>query len=46
MNKLILEEIKRMNLLSNYDNSKTLSEQKQNFVFKTPEPLASDASGK
>ena len=28
MNKLILEEIQRMNLLSNYDNSKTLSEQK------------------
>jgi len=27
MNKLILEEIQRMNLLSNYDNSKTLSEQ-------------------
>jgi hypothetical protein len=28
MNKLILEEIQRMNLLSKYDNSKTLSEQK------------------
>ena len=28
MNKLILEEIQRMNLISNYDNSKTLSEQK------------------
>ncbi len=27
MNKLILEEIQRMNLLSKYDNSKTLSEQ-------------------
>ena len=27
MNKLILEEIQRMNLLSRYDNSKTLSEQ-------------------
>ena len=28
MNKLILEEIQRMNLLSKYDNSKTLSEQR------------------
>jgi hypothetical protein len=28
MNKLILEEIQRMNLLANYDSSKTLSEQK------------------
>ena len=46
MNKLILEEIQRMNLLANYDSSKTLSEQKQNFVFKTPEQLAADASVK
>jgi len=29
MNKLILEEIQRMTLLSKYDNSKTLSEQKE-----------------
>jgi hypothetical protein len=46
MNKLILEEIQRMNLLANYDSSKTLSEQKQNFAFKTPEQLAADASVK
>lgn len=36
MNKLILEEIQRMNLLSNYDNSKTLSEQ---LLPPTPNPV-------
>jgi hypothetical protein len=36
MNKLILEEIQRMNLLANYDSSKTLSEQ---WLPPTPNPV-------
>ena len=54
MDKLILEEIQRMNLLSKYDNSKTLSEQKVltnpadklNILPKATNPQANTATGK
>jgi len=54
MDKLILEEIQRMNLLSKYDNSKTLSEQKVltnpadklNILPKATNPQTNAATGK